>query len=100
MSGIPTDNKTKGTTKVDGTDGQRLNDDILRVDIVIDPQRDIAVSTLLDRIIVGIAGRARLQKIYVHSGTGKGNLVIPYSPESNTPTTALSIHPTKEEVES
>jgi hypothetical protein len=82
--------------------GQRPNEDTTQLDIVTDGSKDVAISELLDKIIVGVPGRRRVEKIYVRTSAGGGKTTLSYDPKTDAPAdeTPLSILATKEEIES
>jgi hypothetical protein len=101
MASVSTD--AAGELERPDTTGQRPNEDIPHVDVVTDAQHDVAKTELLEKIIVGVAGRQRFQKIFVRkSGGAGGKTTKTYKAEDDAPAAdrTLSILPTKEEIES
>jgi len=86
----------------EGNSGQRPNEDVPHFDVVTDGQADIAKSQLLERIVVGVPGRQRFQKIYVRKSRAGGKTTTSYQPKEDAPVAnnLVSILPTKEEIES
>lgn len=71
-------------------------------DLVTDGDKDIAISPNLERIVVGVTGRQRFQKIFVRKSSAGGKTTIMYNVDDNAPKAGslISILPTKAEVES
>lgn len=86
----------------EGSSRQHQREDVQHFGIVTDGQADIAKSQLLERIIVGVAGRQRLQKIYVRKSSAGGKTTASYKPLDDAPSAdkTVSILSTKEEIES
>lgn len=70
--------------------GQSPNEEFL----VMNAAKDIATSELLDRMVVGVLGRRRLQRIYIRTGPSEGGkTTIKYHPAEDSPDIPLSILP-------
>lgn len=81
------------------------NHDILHLGVITEPSKDIAINENLDRLIVGVAGRQRLQRIFVRqvpSNKGSGKTTITYDETDDAPPDGrpLSILPTEQEIQS
>ncbi|KAF4629933.1 hypothetical protein G7Y89_g8208 [Cudoniella acicularis] len=83
------------------TSGQRPNDNT-SFDVVLEGNKDIATSALLEKITVGVSGRHRFQKIWVRMNEKGGKTTVSYDEKNDAPAVdrTVSILPTKEEIES
>jgi hypothetical protein len=80
--------------------GQRPNqgEDDLLPDLIMNGAEDIAKNLSMDTMVVGVAGRQRVCKIYVRSGTSKGGKTSQsYDPAKDMPNSPIPIIPTTEE---
>jgi hypothetical protein len=104
MSNVSTDADAMRELERPNSTGQRPNEDVPHVDIVTEPENDIAKSEVLEKITVGVAGRQRFQKIFVRqSGSSSGGqTTTTYEPKVDAPRPGriLSVLPTIEEIES
>ena len=86
----------------EGSSRQRPSEDVQHFGVVTDGQTDIAKSQLLEKIVVGVSGRQRFQKIYVRKSGAGGKTTTSYKPADDAPAAnnIVSILPTKQEIES
>ena len=67
-------------------------------DLIMNGAADIAKNLSMDTMVVGVAGRQRVSKIYVRSGTSKGGKTRQsYDPVKDMPNSLMPIIPTTKE---